>query len=82
MLSRCSHFRVSDMGSGDVCQELGVAFGTTDKREAEMLEKERAKAQIALKVCPLVARQVPGPPLAGMGGVWWGSVVLTGVFLA
>ena len=30
-------------------QELGVAFGTSDKREAELLKEEQAKAQTALK---------------------------------
>ena len=30
-------------------QELGVAFGSSDKREAELLKEEQAKAQTALK---------------------------------
>lgn len=30
-------------------QELGVAFGSSDKREAELLKQEQAKAQTALK---------------------------------
>jgi len=32
-------------------QDLGIAFGGSDKRGAELLAEERDKAQAALKVC-------------------------------
>ncbi len=62
------------LGSSDARQELGVAFGSTDKREAEMLESERAKAQTALKV-PCAMRLVPGPRPHACVGVSCSQVV-------
>ena len=50
-------------------QELGVAFGTSDKREAELLKEEQAKAQTALKARASV-RLRPG---AGDEHECWGG---------